>query len=73
MQELLPARPRPALYWFSEMHATDGVRVSLKRLAKPQTDARIRCCTSRGTLAPSSCFSAAIFLTRLNGERADAK
>lgn len=41
MQELLPTRPRPALYWFSELHATDGVRYSLKRFANPQTDVRM--------------------------------
>lgn len=35
MQELLLARPRPALYWFTEMHATDGVCFPLNRLANP--------------------------------------
>lgn len=35
MQELLLARPRPATYWFTETHASDGVRFPLNRLAIP--------------------------------------
>lgn len=32
MQELLLARPKPALYWFTETHATDDVRFPPKPL-----------------------------------------
>lgn len=35
IQELLLTRPRPAPYWFTEMHATDGVLLPLNRLANP--------------------------------------
>lgn len=35
MQELLLAWPRPALYWFTETHATNGMHFPLNRFAKP--------------------------------------
>lgn len=35
IQELLLARPRPTLYWLTEMHARDGVRFPLNRSANP--------------------------------------
>lgn len=33
IQELQLALPTPALYWYTEKHATDGVRLPLNRLA----------------------------------------
>lgn len=35
IQELLLARPRPALCWFTETHATVGVHFPLNRLSQP--------------------------------------
>ncbi len=40
MQELLLARPRPATYWFTETHASDGVRFPLNSLAIPAKHTR---------------------------------
>lgn len=69
IQELLLARPRPTLYWFTETHARDGVRFPLNRSANPPHAPPPRYMSpGTDTLALNSCCSTVISRRRLHRE-----